>query len=105
MSDKKPIGTVIHIDQDNPIDLAHYIDKWVATYTETWEKFYAEAIYDYYKRLGYDRVLVLCEEELKKLLDRCIKQEPTLKECIDLLKQEGSDTKQQVLEKLEELVK
>ncbi len=28
-----------------------------------------------------------------------------LKTCIDLLKQEGSDTKQQVLEKLEELVK
>lgn len=28
-----------------------------------------------------------------------------LKTCIDLLKQEGSDTKQQVLDKLEELVK
>ena len=51
----------------------------------------------------YDSIIVV-NDALIETVKKPVKYNQTLHNCIDLLKQEGSDTKQQVLEKLEELV-
>ena len=111
----KDIAQILDIkglDVDINKELTHITEKWLSHYVEKWDDFCFETMYEAYKRLGAGKVLVISETNFKEFLEWGIPRwnkhqeiEPILKDCIKLLKQEGSDTKQQVLEKLEELVK
>ena len=74
------------------------IDFIIYVYTDKYKTF--DELVKIAKDLNFDVMLVAYIINLRKR-----DKYPTLHDCIDLLKQEGSDTKQQVLEKLEELVK
>ena len=113
---KLEIGQVIHIDKPiKPIefkpnkDFKDMVDtltqKWLCDYVKSWNEFCYDKMYAFYKELELDKVLVLSEQDFRKMIVQRTEELKTLRECINLLKQEGKDTKQQALEKLEELVK
>ena len=113
---KLEIGQVINIDKPiKPIefkpdkdfkDLVNTLtQKWLCDYVKSWNEFCYDKMYAFYKELELDKVLVLSEQDFRKMIVQRTEELKTIHDCIELLKQEGKDTKQQVLEKLEELVK